>query len=889
MALPYKALDLYDAMALSPGRRLGPYEILAALGAGGMGQVFSATDTRLHRTVAIKILSLEQFRDQDGKRRFLQEARAASALNHPNIIVLHDIANEGGIEYMVMEYVPGKSLDKLISGPKIPLTDAVGYAAEIASALAAAHAAGIVHRDIKPANVMITPESQVKVLDFGLAKLSARASGIDDQTQTLHVENTESGVVMGTVAYMSPEQASAKAVDHRTDIFSLGVALYEMISGRRPFQRNTMAETMSAIINDPAPPLADQPAELEEMLAKALAKDPKDRYQHAGDFGLDLRRFLNAWRSKSLPSMRHKPEAAPSNRAWLVAAIVILVVAPAAWWLGRTRSAGSFENPLTNATFTRVTNFEGEELEAEISPDGKFVAFLSDRDGPFDVWLTQVGTGRFMNLTQGKQGELLEPTRSTGFSGDGAEVWLRGGPDQSQATIRLMPLMGGPPRPFLPKNSVAVSWSRDDTRIVYHRGVPNGDPIFVADRNGGNAKQIFIDPNPGGHCHFPVWSPDGKWIYFVRGTLATGEMDIWRIAPSGGQPDRLTNRNTSIASLAPIDNRTLMYVSPAEDGSGPWLYSLDIETRISRRANYGLEHYLSVAASAGGRRLVATVSNPSAGLWKAPILDHPATENDVKPLVLPSVRALAPRFGGATLFYLSSLGGGDALWRYRDGQALDIWRVPESPLLELPAISADSRRVAILIRQRGKVRLNVMSDDGTGASPIGEAIDARGSASWSPDGKWIAVGGQDAKGPGLFKIPVDGGAPMRLSDTAAFNPVWAPDGSMIVYSGAATSRTQPLRAIRPDGTAVALPPIRVRYLGERYRFLPDGKGLVYMEGQLRRQDFALLDFGTMKSRPLTHLNNPAEMRTFDITPDGKEIVFDRLKENSDVVLIDLKN
>ena len=532
-------------MALSPGRTLGPYEILAALGAGGMGQVYSAADTRLHRTVAIKVLSREKLADAEGKRRFLQEARAASALNHPNIITLYDVANDGDIDYMVMEYVPGRSLDKLIAGKRLPLIDVIGYATEIAGALAAAHAAGIVHRDIKPANVMITAESHIKVLDFGLAKLVERAQGIEDQTLTLQDEITESGTVMGTVAYMSPEQASAKTVDHRTDIFSLGVMLYEMIAGRRPFQRNTTAETMSATINDPAPPLAEQPPELEEILSKALAKDPKDRYQHIGDLGLDLRRFQSAWQSKSLASMRYTPEAASKWRwLWMAAMIALMLAVPAAWWLGRLRAAGSFENPLANAKFTRLTDFEGAELEAEISPDGKFVAFLSDRDGPFDLWLTQVGTGRFLNLTQGKQGEVLEPTRSTGFSGDGTEIWLRGGPDQNQAPIRLMPLMGGPPRPFLPNNSVAVSWSRDGSRIVYHKGVPNGDPIFVAGRNGANAKQVFIDPNPGGHCHFPVWSADGKWIYFVRGTLATSEMDIWRVAPSGGPPERLTNHNT---------------------------------------------------------------------------------------------------------------------------------------------------------------------------------------------------------------------------------------------------------------------------------------------------------------------------------------------------------
>src|SRR2546427_544957 len=216
-------------MPLSVGTRLGPYEILAPIGAGGMGEVFRAQDTRLHRTVAIKVLPRERVADPERKRRFLQEARAASALNRPNIVTLHDIANDSGVDYLVMEYVPGKSLDKLIAHKGLPLAEAIGYATQIAGALAAAHAAGIVHRDIKPANVMVTAESQVKVLDFGLAKLVERAPGPEGETETLDSALTEAGTVLGTVAYMSPEQASARSLDHRTDIFSCGIVLYEML------------------------------------------------------------------------------------------------------------------------------------------------------------------------------------------------------------------------------------------------------------------------------------------------------------------------------------------------------------------------------------------------------------------------------------------------------------------------------------------------------------------------------------------------------------------------------------------------------------------------------------------------------------------------------------
>ena len=870
-------------MSFSPGAKLGPYEIVALLGAGGMGEVYRAKDTRLERTVAIKVLPADKVADPQRKQRFIQEAQAVSALNHPNIVTLHDIATAGGIDYLVMEYVSGKPLDQMIRQKGVSLPQATAYATQIASALAAAHAVGIVHRDIKPANIIVTPESQVKLLDFGLAKLVERAASEQSETLT-KAALTEVGLVMGTVGYMSPEQADSRALDHRTDIFSLGVVLFELLSGRRPFQRGSQVETMHAITHDPYPVLAAIPPELDDILAKALAKDPKDRYQHAGDFGLDLRRFQHRWETHSLPSIPARMLPAPRRWRFLIPASLVVIAALAAIWF-TTHRKDNWVNPLENASFTRFTDFEGSELAAEISPDGKFVAFVSDRDGPFDLFVSQVGSGRFLNLTQGKEDEILEVTRSTGFSGDGSEIWLRSGPDALGRMIRLLPLMGGVPRPFL--EAVAVSWSPDGNRIAYHKGIPPGDPIFVADRTGANAKQIFIDPNPGWHCHYPVWSRDGKWIYFVRGNFALLEMDLWRIPPDGGQPERLTHHNSNVAFPAPLDTHTVLYVATAEDGSGPWLWALDVERKVSRRVTFGLERYLSVAASADARRAVATVANPSASLWSVPILDHLAGEQDVKPFPLPTVRALAPRFGAKSLFYLSALGGGDGLWRYRDNQVLEIWKGADGALLEPAAISADGKRVAISLRRQGKISLNLMSDDGIGVTRISETVDVRGSASWSPDGRWIATGGQDAKGPGLFKIPVDGGTPVRLSETSAFNPVWSPDGNLIVYSGAAVGRYQPLLSVRPDGTAVELPDIKVRVDGERYRFLPNGKGLVYLEGLERKLDFAMLDLSTMKTRPLTRLNNPAAVRTFDITPDSKEILFDRLRENSDIVLIDL--
>ena len=871
-------------MALTSGTKLGPYEIVSPVGAGGMGEVYRARDTRLGRDVAIKVLPEGLANDADRLRRFEQEARTIAALNHPNILGIHDIGAHDGAPFLVSEFLEGQTLrEKLVSGP-LPVRRAIEYALGIAEGLAAAHEKGIVHRDLKPENVFVTRDGRVKVLDFGLAKL-VRPEESHETAVTLTSPATLPGLVMGTVGYMSPEQVRGEPIDPRSDIFSFGAVLYEMLTGKRAFKRQTSAETMTAILREEPQALNDTgwqgPLELQRILARCLEKNVARRFQSASDLAFAIESLSGTSSLTSTGTSTAKGVPQPkSRRAWLPWVIAAALLMGTAVW-EMLRPAAAPPNPLERAHFTRVTDFES--VEAAISPDGRFVAFVSDHDGPFDVWLTQVGTGRLINLTQGKAGPLPGPLRSAGFSGDGSEIWVGGG--DVGLRLRLMPLTGGPPRNFLGEEAANLAWSPDGERIVYHT-FSNGDPMFVADRSGANARRIFGD-QPGIHNHFPTWSPDGRWIYFVHGTPSTKEMDLWRIDPDGSHAERLTQRNTDIAYPTPAGNRTVFYVAHDGDGSGPWLWAFDLKRRDSRRVSIGLEQYTSVQASADGHKLVATISNPVAGLWSIPILNRPAEEHDVKPFTVPTVRALAPRFGGSSLFYLSSLGAGDGLWRLRDGHATEIWKGADGALLETPAVSPDGRRVAIVLRRNGKRQLHVLSADGAELQPIVEGIVAQGSSCWSPDGRWIVTGGSDATGPGLFKIPLEGGSPVRLIAGPALNPVWSPDGSLIAYAGTNVSTFAPLLAVRPDGTSVKLPQISVRRLGERVRFLPDGKSLIYMQGLLASQDFWLLDLASMKSHPLTRLQNRAAMRTFDVTSDGKQIVFDRLRENSQVVMIDL--
>ena len=878
-------------MAFSSGTKLGPYEIQSPLGAGGMGEVYRARDTRLGRDVAIKVLLGTLDKDADRLRRFEQEARTIAALNHPNILGIHDIGAHDGAPFLVSEFLEGQTLREKLKSGSLPVRIAIEYALGIAQGLAAAHEKGIVHRDLKPENVFTTRDGRVKVLDFGLAKL-VRPEESHETVATLASPATLPGVVMGTVGYMSPEQVRGEASDARSDIFSFGAVLYEMLTGQRAFKRERSAETMTAILREDPPALNDTgwqgPLELQRILARCLEKNVERRFQSACDlaFAVESLSGTSVGTAAGTPAGSSTAKvSAKSRRAWLpwVLAAALLMGA-AAWEMFRPAAVPA--NPLEKAHFTRVTDFKS--VEAAISPDGRFVAFISDHDGPFDVWLTQVGTGRLINLTQGKAGPLPGPLRSVGFSGDGSEIWIGGG--DVGMRVRLMLLTGGTPRNFLGEEVVNLAWSPDGERIVYHT-FGSGDPMFVADRSGANAQRIFQD-RPGLHNHFPAWSPDGRWIYFSHGTPATGEMDLWRIDPAGGKPERLTQINADVAYPTPVGDRTVFYVARDEDGSGPWLWAFDLKRRDSRRASIGLEQYTSVQASADGHKLVATISNPVAGLWTVPILDHVASdrvaeEHDVKPFTVPTERALAPRFGGSSLFYLSSLGTGDGLWRLRDGQATEIWKGADGALRETPAVSPDGGRVAIVLRRNGKRQLDILSSDGAELQPIAQGIVTQGSSCWSPDGRWIVTGGSDATGPGLFKIPLEGGSPVRLVSGSALNPVWSPDGSLIVYAGTNVRTFAPLLAVRPDGTSVKLPEINLRRLGERVRFSPDGKSLIYMQGMLTSQDFWQLDLASMKSRPLTRLQNRAAMRTFDITSDGKQIVFDRLRENSQVVMIDL--
>ena len=872
-------------MRLANGSRIGPYEITGWLGAGGMGEVYRARDARLQRDVAIKRIS-ESFAVEPRRlRRFEQEARAAAQLNHPNVLAVYDLGVDKGAPFIVSELLEGRTLREVLAGGPLPWRRAAEYARQMAAGLAAAHERGIFHRDVKPDNVFVCHDGRVKLLDFGIAKLTGEAG---DGGVGHDVTETGEGLAVGTAAYMSPEQARGEAVDARSDLFSVGSVLYEMLAGGRAFAGDTRAETMTAVLRDHPQLDVDFTPAITRIVERCLEKEPDARFQSARDltFALDML-------SDQAVVVPPRPPRGRGGASWAVAAVgaALIVMALTGLAISFAPRPSRDENPLAGARFTPLTDWDGTESLAEISPDGRFAAFLADRAGEFDIWLTQVGTGDFRNLTtdiapMNPPGVVL---RNFGFTADGGSIWFsRSG--QPGDRKWLMPLLGGTARPFLGEGDVTPSWSPDGAHLAFFNNKEGGgDPVFVADGTGGDARVLVAPEKSVRHNHNPVWSTDGSWIYFVRGVQPTSQMDVWRVRASGGALERLTSQGSAVNFLAPLDPRRLLYLARDDMRAGPWLWLLDAETKVARRVSSGLEEYTSLSASRDGRRVVTTISRPSSSLWSVPLGPRVADDASVARYPIPTPRAMAPRVARNSIFYVSPSGPDVGLWRFHEGRASEVWKGGQRTLFEPPAVSADGSRLAIGVLDGGRTHLAVMSADGTNLRTIAPSLQLEGApgaglVDWAPDARWIVAGGRDETGAGLFKIPLDGGAPIRLVDGHAVNPIWSPDGRLIVYAGPFVDGQVPLFAVRPDGTPVRMPPVRVREGG--YRFLPDSTGIVFLS-KIRSIDFSLLDFATGRQQQLTRLGDHGRLQAFDVTPDGARIIFDRRQENSDLVLIDL--
>jgi eukaryotic-like serine/threonine-protein kinase len=571
--------------AFLPGAKLGRYEIRSPIGAGGMGEVYLAQDTTLDRKVALKVLPENVASNRNRMQRFVQEAKAASALNHPNIITIYEIGTDPGAHFMATEFIDGENLRHHLRWP-MTLTEAMDIAIQIASALATAHAAGIIHRDIKPENIMLRQDGIVKVLDFGLAKLTEhwRADDVDRDAATQAFVLTEPGAVVGTTAYLSPEQARALEVDTRTDIWSLGVVLYEMITGRAPFKSETASDTSAAILKTEPPPLSEfvpeVPAEIERIVRKALQKNREERYQGVKDMLLDLKtlkRDLDVGAAISRSGAPYSQEGmtraaistAPppstnqtslltthlglSNKAGVViAAIALLILSVAGWYWWRHREADRFGPLSVNQLLSRKNGLvETGASHARFSPDGKFVTYASARGDNNTIWLKQVISGEpFTNQPD------LSAAASPVWSPDGLQIAFFS-KRQGQYGIWTMASFGGSPTLLKPLESYSrelIAWSRSGR--IYFVMQSNLYSLNVATQETSQVTQLEI---PRAERDFAI-SPDEKQV--VYSDSMDGQSDLWVVPMGGGRPARVTNDKFQDSNpvWAP-DNQRIVYSS----------------------------------------------------------------------------------------------------------------------------------------------------------------------------------------------------------------------------------------------------------------------------------------------------------------------------------------
>jgi Tol biopolymer transport system component/predicted Ser/Thr protein kinase len=533
------------------GQVLLHYRIMEKIGEGGMGVVYKALDAHLDRPVAVKVLPADRVADAERKRRFVQEAKAASALNHPNIVTVYDITSDQGLDFIVMEFVEGQTLDRLIGRRGMKLNEALGLAVQVADGLTRAHAAGIVHRDLKPTNVIVTPDGRVKILDFGLAKLvenaEPEAAGPTMTMKEAEKPRTEEGFVIGTAAYMSPEQAEGKKVDARSDIFSFGAVLYEMLTGQKAFSRESRISTLAAVLRE-EPKAAGQlndslPPEVEQVLSRCLRKDPARRWQTMSDLRVVLQDLKEDSESGKLRAVSVAARPHRRRLLWVAAAAIFLVAAGAVLlkiFLSRP------QGPVEYVT-TRLTYDSGFTGMPAISPKGDLVAYASDRgaEGNVDIWVQQPSGGKALRLTD-------DPADDTypSFSPDGSSIVFRS--ERNGGGIYMIGTLGGDARRIADKG-IRPKFSPDGSRIVFIE--------YPASLETRLVKMYLVSPQGGEPRAFqpefcilswatgcaPVWSPDGKYLLFYGRRIDDPSSADWWVAPTDGGPPVRTGATKNLA------------------------------------------------------------------------------------------------------------------------------------------------------------------------------------------------------------------------------------------------------------------------------------------------------------------------------------------------------
>jgi eukaryotic-like serine/threonine-protein kinase len=791
-------------MALKPGASVGRYLIESPLGSGGMGDVYLAQDTGLHRRVALKLLPGAIAADDTARKRLLREAQAAAGLDHPNICTIYEVGDANGHSYIAMQYIDGETLAERLKRGPLDLPSAIALGRQVAEALAEAHRLGIVHRDIKPQNIMLTRSGQAKVLDFGIAKTSALAGTELNTASAL----TGPGLVPGTTAYMSPEQARCESVDQRSDIFSFGIVLFETVSRAHPFARQSSAETASAILTkDPAVSDIAAPAELRRILRKCLEKDRERRYQTMRDLVIDLE---NLARDLTAPAVAGSPPRKSRRALWAASSIAALlaVLVAGALWFGRSSP------PLSISDYEQLTNFADSATAPSLSPDGRTVAFI--RGGtPFltrsgQIWVKQLPNGEAVQLTNDPQ-----PKMAPAFTPDGARVAYtlrQSGPAEGWNTWTV-PVSGGQPTRMLP-NAAGLTWI-DDRHILFSELLANSTihmalttstqnradarSVYVPAHERGMAHYSYISPDrasvlvvemtatgawgpcrlvpfdgssagrqagPPGECRSAAWSPDGRWMYFSA--LVDGVSHLWRQRFPNGAPEPLTSGSaTEEEGVAVAPDGASLITSVGRRQSSVWLHDPRGERLLSAEG-FAFDPTLSAD---GARVYYLLRRTGTGGIVELTMVDIASGRTD---RLLPDFSVLdydISRDERQVVFTTTSGDGERQIWI----SSLDRRSAPRQIAQGDQALFVDSGRI-VFRSQEGHVNfLNRISADGKTRERVTSQsiVDVRAV---SPDGRWLVA--MSARGDNLGRtmtIPVDGGSPRQICDDSC-RAAWSPDG-----------------------------------------------------------------------------------------------------------------
>ena len=752
------------------GRTLSHYQILEPLGSGGMGEVFKARDTRLNRPVAIKILRSEHLSQATRKQRFIQEAQSASALNHPNIVTIYDIDQAEGVDFMVMEFIAGRTLDARIPRQGMRLSEALRVAVQIAEGLRRAHAAGIVHRDLKPSNIMIGDEGLVKILDFGLAKLTEPTEiGADEATRTARPE-TEEGTILGTTAYMSPEQAEGRKLDPRTDIFSFGVVLYEMLTGRKAFEGNTRVSTMSAILKEEPKPIGNVPPDLEKIVRRCLRKDRDRRFQHMDDVRVALLEVKDDTESGA-----GAPMVKPVSSRWWIGAAALLA-AVAAWGVFGWMHGSRQEQPLAAMKVVPLTSYSGEEQHPSFSPDGNQVAFSwnSEKRDNFDIYVKLVGAPNTLRLTTDPAED-----RWPAWSPDGRQIaFVRGN------AVYTVPAIGGPEQKVSAAAGTSVAWHPDSRHVVVTQQ-PEGKPaaLWMVPIGGGEAKAL-TSPAPLNADLYPAVSPDGRWLAFAR---SRGSLADLVVKPMDGGPERVLVRGKFLRTR-PVwlpDSRELIFGEEGQVNPGT-IWRIDTtapDAKPVQASGTGSGATDPTISLGPAPRLVFSQQRKDTNIWRYPIA---AAGNAGAPekLIGSTFHDQDPQYSpdGKKIAYISHSTGAAEVWVCgQDGRECRALTSHGLPGAGPPRWSPDSRTIVFAAHHPGNSEIHAVPAEGGAMTQLTNDPSNETRPSVSRDGKWLYFRSDRSGRSEIWKKPLAGGDAAQVTKGGAYDSFEPPDGKIVYF------------------------------------------------------------------------------------------------------------